>query len=148
MVSPGSSPWVLMTLTGELDMSRTAELDEMVAAAMEGDRVDVIVDLSEVTFMDSSALRWLLRVQERIDQVSGRLRLVAVDGGSPLRILSLSGLGDRFAVFATTVEAQHDEAQPDRAQPDRGQGGQSGTAGPVDDPMEAPSVRDALDPEV
>ena len=112
MLSPESSPWVLLTLTGELDMSRTEELDEMVAAAMEGDRIDVIVDLSEVTFMDSSVLRWLLRVQERTDRVSGRLRLVAVDGGNPLRILSLSGLDGRFAVFPTTVEAQGDDAHP------------------------------------
>jgi anti-sigma B factor antagonist len=110
--SPESSPWVLLTLTGELDMSRTEELDEMVAAAMEGDRIDVIVDLSEVTFMDSSVLRWLLKVQDLTDRVSGRLRLVALDGGSPIRILSLSGLDGRFAVFRTTVEAQGDEAQP------------------------------------
>lgn len=114
--SPESSPWVLLTLTGELDMSRTEELDEMVAAAMDGDQVDVIVDLSEVTFMDSSALRWLLKVQERTDRVSGRLRLVALDGGSPLRILALSGLDDQFAVFGTTVEAQGAEGQPDEVQ--------------------------------
>ena len=111
MLSPEASPWVLLTLTGELDLSRTGELDEMVAAAMEGDRVDIIVDLSEVTFMDSSALRWLLKVQDRTDRVSGRLRLVAPDGGSPLRLLTLSGLEDRFVVFRTTLEARRDDAR-------------------------------------
>ena len=100
------SPWVVLTLNGELDMSRSDELDEMAAATFRGDRVNAIFDLSDVAFMDSSALRWLMKVQQIADQTGGCLRLVAPEGGSFMRLLSLTGLADRFDVFATRAEAE------------------------------------------
>jgi anti-anti-sigma factor len=87
-------------------MSRTDELDEMAAAAFHGDQANAIIDLTDVTFMDSSALRWLLNVQERADRSGGRLRLVAPAGGNLIRLLSLTGLTDRFALFPTRTEAE------------------------------------------
>ncbi|MEX0667844.1 MAG: STAS domain-containing protein, partial [Acidimicrobiia bacterium] len=106
MAGPVGSPWIVLTLNGELDMSRIVELDEMAALAFHGDQVDAIFDLSGVTFMDSSALSWLLKVQERADHVGGRLRLVAPEGGSLTCLLSLTGLGDRFSTFPTRTEAE------------------------------------------
>jgi anti-sigma B factor antagonist len=100
------SPWVVLTLNGELDMSRGEELDEMAAATFRGEQVNAIFDLSDVAFMDSSALRWLMKVQQIADQTGGCLRLVAPESGSLLRLLSLTGLADRFAVFPTRAEAE------------------------------------------
>lgn len=112
MASQVPSSWVVFTLRGELDMSRTDELDEMVASAFQGDHVNAMFDLSDVSFMDSSALRWFLRIQDRIDQVGGRLRLVAPEGGSLMRLLSLTGLDGRFEVFPTPIEAEPDSSGP------------------------------------
>ena len=106
MTGPVGSPWIVLTLNGELDMARTDELDEMAASAFDGDRVNAIFDLSGVSFMDSSALRWLLKVQDRVDHSGGRLRLVAPEGGSLIRLLSLTGLADRFTTFPTRIEAE------------------------------------------
>jgi anti-anti-sigma factor len=99
------TPWFVLTLTGELDMSRTGDLDQMASEVLGRDRVDVIADLTEVSFMDSSALRWLLNLQDQLGAASGRLRLVAPPGGILERLLSLSGLEGRFTVFATVVDA-------------------------------------------
>lgn len=98
--------WVVLSLSGELDMSRTDELDAISASTFGAEKVNAIFDLSAVTFVDSSALRWLLNVQERADQTGGRLRLVAPDSGSLLRLLALTGLADRFAVFPTRTDAE------------------------------------------
>ena len=98
-------PWVVLTLTGELDIARTPDLDKMAAAVLGSDKADAVVDLSGVTFMDSSALRWLLNLQDRLERGSGRLRLAAPPGGSLDRLLSLSGLDGRFEMFATVAEA-------------------------------------------
>jgi anti-sigma B factor antagonist len=106
MAGPAVTPWVVLTLSGELDMSRSDELDEMAASAFRGVRVNAIFDLSDVAFMDSSALRWLLKVQDRADEAGGCLRVVAPEGGSLMRLLSLIGLVDRFAVFPTRTEAE------------------------------------------
>ena len=100
------SPWVVMTFSGELDMSRSDELDGMAATAFSGEQVNAIFDLTDVAFMDSSALRWLLKVQDLADQTGGCLRLVAPEEGSLLRLLSLTGLADRFAVFPTRTDAE------------------------------------------
>lgn len=108
---PGSvgPPWIVLALSGELDMSRSDELDAL-TSVYGGEQVNAIFDLSDVSFMDSSALRWLLKVQERADQTGGCLRLVAPDGSSLLRLLSLTGLADQFAVFPSRTEAEQPSA--------------------------------------
>lgn len=106
MAGSAGSPWVVLALVGELDMSRSDELDGLVAEVFDANHVNAIFDLSGVAFMDSSALRWLLKVQERADQTGGSLRLVAPEGGSLMRLLSLTGLADTFAVFPTTTDAE------------------------------------------
>jgi anti-sigma B factor antagonist len=101
VTAPVGSPWIVLILSGELDISRTEEMDEMAASAMSHQGINVFVDLSAVTFMDSSALRWLLRLQDHIEEAYGRLRVIAPSRGSLVRLLSLTGLEDRFAVFPT-----------------------------------------------
>jgi anti-sigma B factor antagonist len=99
-------PWAVLTFSGELDMSRGDELDAIAASTFRSEKVNAIFDLSDVAFMDSSALRWLLKVQERADQTGGCVRLVAPDSGSLIRLLALTGLADRFAVFPTRTDAE------------------------------------------
>jgi anti-sigma B factor antagonist len=119
MAGSVGSPWVVLTFSGELDMSRGDELDGMAATLFSGNQVNAIFDLSDVAFMDSSALRWLLKVQERADQTGGRLRLVAPEEGSLLRLLSLTGLADRFAVFPTRTDAEQPSPGVTEAADDR-----------------------------
>jgi anti-anti-sigma factor len=106
MANPNDSPWRVFVVTGEVDMSRIDELDELVGTAFDGARVNAIFDLSGVSFMDSSALRWFLKVQDRIDLSAGQLRLVAPSDGQFQRLLGLTGLADRFSVFPSRIEAE------------------------------------------
>ena len=61
---------------GELDMSTAGKLDEAVRAAEATDARRIVVDLSEVTFMDSSGLKLLLEADARAKANSNRLRLI------------------------------------------------------------------------
>ena len=106
MANPNDSPWLLFTFTGELDLSRLDELEEMVGTTFTGEQVNAIFDLSGVSFMDSSALRWFLKIQDRADLCRGQLRLVAPPEGNFQRLLSLTGLVGRFEVFPTRDEAE------------------------------------------
>ena len=87
-------------LTGEVDLARQAELDEIEAAAAQVEFATV--DLTEVTFLDSTALKWLLSIKRALDGKNGRLRLLACSG-TVTRVLSLAGLED---VFETIVVGQ------------------------------------------
>ena len=62
--------------TGELDMSTADKLDDAVRAAETTDAKRIIIDLSEVTFMDSSGLKLLLEANARSQANSNRLRLI------------------------------------------------------------------------
>lgn len=106
MAGSVGSPWVVLALSGDIDMSRSDELDAMTASTFGAGKVNAIFDLSAVSFMDSSALRWLLKLQDLADETGGCLRLVAPEEGSLVRLLSLTGLADRFAVFPTRMDAE------------------------------------------
>lgn len=61
---------------GELDMSTAAKLDEAVRAAEATDAKRIVIDLSELTFMDSTGLKLLLEASARARANSNRFRLI------------------------------------------------------------------------
>ena len=61
---------------GELDMSTAAKLNDAVRAAEATDAKRIVIDLSEVTFMDSAGLKLLLEAGVRARANSDRLRLI------------------------------------------------------------------------
>ena len=86
---------LVVRLIGEFDFSSYEEIDALLTEAQMNGRDDVRLDLRELTFIDSSGLRVLLRANERASDIGGRLRLVS--GSQAVeRILALTGVGDRF----------------------------------------------------
>ena len=53
-------------LTGEVDMARQAELDAIAAAVAEAELA--IVDMTEVTFVDTTVINWLLRTKKVLEE--------------------------------------------------------------------------------
>jgi anti-sigma B factor antagonist len=79
---------------GEIDIATTPEVD---AAIAEITRPDIVLDLSDVTFMGSSGLASLLRAAKRAAELGGTLVLRAPS--RPVRdLLAMTHLTDRFAV--------------------------------------------------
>lgn len=74
---------------GELDLATAPELEEALVSAIEaGD--EVVLDLRELEFMDSSGVRVLVVAHTR---GAGRFSLIAADPKSPVtKILAISGL--------------------------------------------------------
>ena len=58
---PAPAGAVVLALTGEIDVAAAAVVRERFAAALARRPLAVVVDMAEVTFVDSSALRELLR---------------------------------------------------------------------------------------
>lgn len=65
-------------LVGEVDLSNASRLSEILLGAVQAGG-DITLDLSEVTFMDSTAIQVLLRAGKRIE---GRGRLVLYRPGT------------------------------------------------------------------
>jgi anti-anti-sigma factor len=97
-------------LGGELDLTNATELDERLAAALEGQRL--VLDLNRVTFIDSAALHCLFRIARR----RGRDGLAfVVETSAPIATTLAIVELDRAAPVAATFEtarAALEQARP------------------------------------
>ncbi len=91
---------------GDLDVYSKVSLQEQLASVQ--DSGVTIVDLSAVTFIDSSGLTVLIEAYKRLLGAGGQLRLVVADGQQVQRILQITGLVRMFAIFPTLEAAQGD----------------------------------------
>jgi anti-anti-sigma factor len=91
-------PKVTIRFEGDLDMSRIDELDRAVRPASMLASVELIADLTAVTFMDSSVIRWLLLTQEMLRCRHGRLRVIAARDGPLVRLVALTGSENQIQV--------------------------------------------------
>lgn len=94
MVERGGNARVL-ALRGELDAYAAPELQERLADALEPGDGDVVVDLSDVTFLDSTILGLLAAGLRRAREQGNELRLV-LPSGPARRIFELTGLEHAF----------------------------------------------------
>jgi anti-anti-sigma factor len=89
-----------IVLEGELDLAAKVVLDEAIATALgPGPVQTVIVDLTRVTFADSTTMTWLVQADTRTNAAGGRL--IAVAGPGPVReVLRLTGIDERVTLVA------------------------------------------------
>jgi anti-anti-sigma factor len=79
---------MLIVLSGELDMTGTDRLEAAIRRAEESDINRVIVDLTAITFVDSTGLSVLLEAKRRSD---GRLSVTPSQHEAVTRLLELTG---------------------------------------------------------
>jgi anti-sigma B factor antagonist len=80
---------VVVEIAGELDMATAPQLEECLEGAGFAQRL--VVDLTECTFLDSSAVRVLVAAARDAEAAGGTLALVATDAGIR-RVLDISGV--------------------------------------------------------
>ena len=82
-------------LIGELDISNAETLAAVLDREVE-EQGDISLDLSDLTFIDSSGIRVLLRAMDRL---SGRGKIILASPTSSVRhVLSLMGLDDHDSI--------------------------------------------------
>jgi anti-sigma B factor antagonist len=82
---------VTVTVSGDLDLSTADEFEEVVAGHVLGDAAEVVVDLSDVGFVDSAGINVLLKGRRLADQHGHRFRATRADG-LVLEVLELTGV--------------------------------------------------------
>jgi anti-anti-sigma factor len=88
---------MIVAVEGEIDIASVSLLRSAVARA---DReVDVLViDLTEVSFLESAGIQALLRAEAVAEDIAARLVVVVALGGAPEQVLELAGLQARLTV--------------------------------------------------
>lgn len=99
-----------IALTGELDLETAPQLAEEVELAVWSTVGAFVLDLSGLTFLDSSGLHALLRARAYLAREDRALVLVC-PAGPARRVLDLASVLDTFVVYAT-AEAAADALVP------------------------------------
>jgi anti-sigma B factor antagonist len=101
-VEPATWDGLLVVAQGELDVAAVPELRKLLGASSGTSRI--LLDLSEVTFIDSLSLAAIVAAKRRLGD-EGRLAVVA-DYHYVLLIFEAGGLDSVVEVFRTRGEAE------------------------------------------
>jgi len=86
---------------GELDIARVGDFRAALWDATREGAAAVLVDLSQVSFIDSSGLGALVELHNRLRRSGRRLAVVAPRGSAPAVLLDLAGLRGRLPISET-----------------------------------------------
>jgi anti-anti-sigma factor len=106
----GGDPWPHARLAGEVDLSNVDGLAARLEAGVSNRAEGLVLDLGDVTYLDSTGLRMVFRLARRLGDRQQRLRLVVPASSRVARVLHLSGVG---AVAEVVEPSEHEqEEQP------------------------------------
>lgn len=94
----------VVAVAGEVDVYTAPALDEVLSAAIAEGRADLVVDLSGVSFLDSTGLGVLVKALKRAREADGSLA-VATESERVLKVFRITGLDLVIPVYATAEEA-------------------------------------------
>ena len=84
---------------GELDLATAPELEDRVLAAVRAAEGDVVLDLRELTFMDSTGVRTIVAAHQAAKESGADLRVVRPAADSAVsRVIEISGIDDALGL--------------------------------------------------
>ncbi|MEU2128307.1 STAS domain-containing protein [Streptomyces sp. NPDC018352] len=109
--------WTVLHIRGELDLLTSPAVRQSVHDAVAVGRHDVVLDLSEVLFCDSSGVGVLIAARRLMRSCGGRLRLIlpargAEEGSHVNRVLAALGVRRLFDVYPDWDTAVDERARP------------------------------------
>jgi anti-sigma B factor antagonist len=107
VTSRPSGERTVVHVTGEIDVYTAPILREELATLIDAHHTDLVVDLSDVSFMDSTGLGVLVGALKKIKTVGGDLRLV-IDQEKVLKVFRITALTQVFPIYSTVDEALKD----------------------------------------
>lgn len=107
---------------GEVDLTTVADLDSALRQVQGNGDANVVLDLWDVTFIDSVGLGVLLSAKRRAQKGIGGFAVIAEPGGPVQTVFDLAGLTDSLPIFATralaasTLRSGRSQAEERRAE--------------------------------
>jgi anti-anti-sigma factor len=95
---------VVASVRGELDMSNSDEVGAALADRVPNEALGLVVDLSNVDYMDSTGIHVVYELRERLLNRGQQIRLVVPPGSPVAETLRLAGVPSTVGV-ADTAEA-------------------------------------------
>ncbi len=92
---------IVIAPEGEVDIARIADFRGALSNAAKAGAASLVVDLSQVSFIDSAGLGALVELHHRLGRGGRQLAVVAPNGTAAALLLDLSGLRGRLEIFET-----------------------------------------------
>jgi anti-anti-sigma factor len=102
----GRSPVVVAVMSGEIDLANADTGEERIVAGVPSEADRLILDLSDVTYLDSAGIRLILGVNERLHLRRQQLRLVVPDTAPIQRLIEITRLGVQVPIFGSLSDAE------------------------------------------
>jgi anti-sigma B factor antagonist len=94
----------VINVRGEIHLSTAPDLSERLSEAIDNGSAAVVLDLSDVGFIDSTGLSVLLSGLRRVTQMQGNLALVCANP-TVLRLFQVTSLDETFDIFPVRAAA-------------------------------------------
>ena len=105
-VTPDGRAGVIVA-EGEIDLAAAPRLREAMTDHLAAGRVHLLMDLTSVTFIDSTGLGVLVGAAKKTGGLGGSLRIVCTND-RVLRLLAITGISRSMTVLPTVEEATAD----------------------------------------
>lgn len=96
--------WTVVRVTGEIDVCSSAPLRDDVGRLIDAGHRHMVLDLREVTFLDSMGLSAIVAITKRLRARAGSLLLTCTDSRI-LDVFKAGGLYDVYAFHPSATEA-------------------------------------------
>jgi anti-sigma B factor antagonist len=93
----------LVAVTGEIDLFTAPELSRRIATPIDGGCLRVIVDLTQVSFIDSSSLGVLIGAHKRLGLRDGGVVIVC-DDRAIVNTFKITGLDSVFEIVSSRAD--------------------------------------------
>lgn len=94
----------IVAVEGEIDIAVAPQLRSHLEDLLDRGDSSIVVDLTGVSFLDSTALGVLISTLKRCHASEGELCLVATDA-QVLRVFEITGLTDVFSIVSSAAQA-------------------------------------------
>jgi anti-sigma B factor antagonist len=94
----------VVAVRGEIDLRTAPELKAALSESIESGHSRIVVDLTDTTFLDSTALGVLIGAVKRLRSRDGRLTIVNVDDNIA-KTFEITGLDQIFPISSTREDA-------------------------------------------
>jgi anti-anti-sigma factor len=95
----------VFVIDGRVDTQGSGIMDQALQAAVDQGKYKMILDMTEVTYISSAALRTMADVLTKNKKAGGDLKLVALSS-KILRVFRIIGFDKYFSIYDTVEAAQ------------------------------------------
>ena len=97
---------VIARIAGEMDISNASGVEKQLTAAVPNSALGMVLDLSDLRFVDSSGVELFFRLAERLKDRRQRLAVALPEGAPVKRVFEIVGFSEKVPLAGSVEEAE------------------------------------------